>query len=226
MVTAVTRLAALTPTTCRTGTGGPGGAAGRLTRAAVFAAVCVSVTALGHALMSPDALPGWALGGAFAAVAAAAWRLTDRERGVLATCGASVVTQLALHAGFTASQTMAGPGSAPPAGHHMSGVGMASTHSGHAETGLGSWAEMAAAHSVAGLLCGLWLWRGEVAAFCLGRALAAFFFSSLDLAVRGPSPLPRHLLPTAVALPLPRPRLPLLRHVVSRRGPPARPRTV
>ena len=68
--TAVTPPAATYPAA---GTEPRHGGAGRLTRSAVFAAVCVSVTAPGHALMSDHALPARAVWSAFAAVAAAAW---------------------------------------------------------------------------------------------------------------------------------------------------------
>ncbi|MEV8017497.1 hypothetical protein AB0O76_14360 [Streptomyces sp. NPDC086554] len=200
------------------------GGAGRLTRSAVFAAVCVSVTAPGHALMSDHALPAWAVWSAFAAVAAAAWCLTGRARGALAVCGASVLTQLALHAVFTLSQTAAGP--APSTATRHSGTGMAHMRTGDTEPAFGAWAGMTSAHAVAGLLCGLWLWRGEAAARRLGRALAAFVFAPLDRAVQGPSPMPGRRPSVALQLPLPRPQLPLLRHVVSRRGPPHCPSTV
>ncbi|MEU4999982.1 hypothetical protein [Streptomyces sp. NPDC021622] len=200
------------------------GSAGRLTRSAVFAAVCVSVTAPGHALMSGHALPAWAVWSAFAAVAAAAWCLTGRARGALAVCGASVLTQLALHLAFTLSQASAGP--CPAGTQRHSGAGMAHMHTADTEPAFGASAGMTSAHALAGLLCGLWLWRGEAAALRLGRALAAFVFAPLDRAVQGSSPLPGRR--PSVALPLPprRPQLPLLRHVVSRRGPPHRPSTV
>ncbi|MFC8125914.1 hypothetical protein [Streptomyces sp. NPDC057302] len=203
-----------------------GGVAGRLTRSTVFAAVCVSVTAPGHALMSGHTLPAWAVWCAFAAVAATAWCLTGRPRGALAVCGASVLTQLALHSAFTLSQTAAGPGPAPSTAPRHSGAGMAHMRTGQTESGFEAWAGMTSAHALAGLLCGLWLWRGEAAARRIGRALAAFVFAPLDRAVQRPSPLPGHQPSSAVPLPLPGPRLPLLRHVVSRRGPPRRPNSV
>lgn len=81
----------------------------RLARAAMFAAVCVVATALGHAVMSGAALPWWAVGYAFAATAAAAWWLTGRERGAAAVIGATIAAQLCLHELFGLAQRMAGP---------------------------------------------------------------------------------------------------------------------
>ncbi|MET8685460.1 hypothetical protein ABZV77_14690 [Streptomyces sp. NPDC004732] len=85
------------------------GPAFRLARAAMFAAVCVVATGLGHAVMSGAALPWWALGYAFAATVAAAWWLTGRERGAVAVIGATVAAQLCLHELFGLAQRMAGP---------------------------------------------------------------------------------------------------------------------
>ncbi|MFI1680771.1 hypothetical protein [Streptomyces sp. NPDC020607] len=81
----------------------------RLARAAMFAAVCVVATGLGHAVMSGATLPWWAVGYAFAATLAAAWWLTERERGAAAVIGATVAAQLCLHELFGLAQRMAGP---------------------------------------------------------------------------------------------------------------------
>ena len=53
----------------------------RAVRAAVFAAVCVLLAALGHVLMSRTAVPWWALAAGAAVTGAAAWCLAERERG-------------------------------------------------------------------------------------------------------------------------------------------------
>ncbi|MFK4066481.1 hypothetical protein [Streptomyces sp. NPDC029674] len=94
-------------------TSGPGF---RLARAAMFAAVCVVATALGHAVMSGATLPWWAVGYAFAATVAAAWWLTGRERGAVAVTGATVAAQLCLHELFGLAQRVSVPagGSGPP----------------------------------------------------------------------------------------------------------------
>ncbi|MDX3802048.1 hypothetical protein [Streptomyces sp. AK04-3B] len=120
----------------------------------------------------------------------------------------------------------------------MKPVDMAATEPGSAGTGsmrMGSMdlmlpgghggALMFAAHSLAALVCGLWLWRGESAAFRVGRALAAAVFVPLRLALRTTGVAPR---PQAPARPAPAPparrlRAALLQHAVSRRGPPGHP---
>ncbi|MFD4633880.1 hypothetical protein ACFVYR_33915 [Streptomyces sp. NPDC058284] len=105
------------------------GPAFRLARAAMFAAVCVVTTALGHALMSSAALPWWAVAYAFGATVAAAWWLTGRERGAPTVTGATVAAQLCLHELFGLAQRLgAGPSgggaSRAPALPHHAGDGM------------------------------------------------------------------------------------------------------
>ncbi|MCG0286283.1 hypothetical protein [Streptomyces sp. PSAA01] len=220
----------------------------RLARAAVFAAVCVVVTALGHTLMSGDTLPVWAVAAAFAGTTAAAWWVAGRERGALVVTGATVVAQLGLHMAFRFAELTVAPATGSATGDDMPGMhdmgtapmsGAAMGHMHHGADAMGSaapslgdlpwpWAgpggaAMTTAHLLAALICGLWLWRGERSAFRLGRALAALLFVPLALALRilgaGATPLPAW--PTAPAF-VRRPREVLLRHVILRRGPPRR----
>ncbi|RSS36598.1 hypothetical protein EF902_34930 [Streptomyces sp. WAC05858] len=220
----------------------------RLARAAVFAAVCVVVTALGHMLMSGDTLPVWAVAAAFAGTTAAAWWIAGRERGALVVTGATVVAQLGLHMAFRCAEMTAAPGAGSAMGDGMPGMrdmgaapmsGAAMGHMHHGADAMSSaapsmghlpwpWAGpggvgMTTAHLLAALVCGLWLWRGERAAFRLGRALAALLFVPLVLALRilgaGATPLPAWTSAPAFAR---RPREVLLRHVILRRGPPRR----
>jgi hypothetical protein len=51
-------------------------------RAAVFAAVCVLLAALGHVLMSGSRVPWWALTAGAAATGVVGWCLAGRERGL------------------------------------------------------------------------------------------------------------------------------------------------
>ncbi|WP_067284034.1 hypothetical protein [Streptomyces jeddahensis] len=209
------------------------GPAFRLARSAIFAAVCVATTGLGHALMSGDTLPGRAVGSAFAAVVLAAWFLTGRERGAAVVSGATVVTQIALHLAFTlssssSSSAMAGLGVMAQTHHLHHDMDPASTASGHLHMafGHGTSLGMVLAHALAGLLCGVWLWRGEAAAFRLGRALTVFLFAPLELAASVFTATSVGQAPASVR-PFPRAghrlRRLLLQHAVSRRGPPVRP---
>ncbi|MCK7627801.1 PE-PGRS family protein [Streptomyces sp. RS10V-4] len=79
-------------------------------RAAVFAAVCVLLAALGHAVMSDAAVPGWMLLAAGPATMAGAWFATARERGPLLVGLLTVGTQAALHSAFSLGQAVAGAG--------------------------------------------------------------------------------------------------------------------
>ncbi|MFJ3926043.1 hypothetical protein [Streptomyces sp. NPDC090022] len=88
----------------------------RAFRAAMFAATCVLLAALGHVLMSGTAVPWWALAAALAGTGAVAWCAAGRERGLLAVTSATVAVQAALHAGFSLAQAAAhggGSGAAP-----------------------------------------------------------------------------------------------------------------
>ncbi|WP_345260912.1 hypothetical protein [Streptomyces hundungensis] len=267
----------------------------RTLRAAMFAALCVALAAVGHAAMSGHDIPIPVLLAAFAVTGTAAWCAAGRRRGLLAIAGGQVAAQGALHFLFARAQPMSmagmpGPAHGPshpmpeptsipmsmsmpmptsmgmplsmptmtcgaryahlmpdaPDGQVMPGTadmpampGMAAESMAAAvgqahALGMGAAAHamsggMLAAHLVAALICGIWLWRGEAAAFRLARAVGA-------LGVVATRPLLRalHLLRTHVPAPprpvrAPRPHhrpLPGLRgavhgHAVIRRGPPA-----
>lgn len=85
----------------------------------------------------------------------------------------------------------------------------------------GSWT-MFLAHVLAALVCGLWMWRGEAAFFTIVRSLHCAFFEPLRLALAGLPPARPLAVPRGVPV-TPHPRRLrglLLRHAVSRRGPP------
>ncbi|QHC26279.1 PE-PGRS family protein [Streptomyces sp. GS7] len=273
------------------------GSVSRAVRAAIFAVVCVTTAALGHALMSARPLPWSTLVAALGITGWAAWWLTGRERGVLVVTGSTVVAQLGLHSLFSLAQACragttaeivserlwsvralggaSGGGPAPesqaPAARmlHQAGLGpgathaspptpmdgmpgmsgtagmdgmpstsaahvdymghlattmhgdmstsqMQSMHSGHGALG------MFLAHALAALVCGLWMWRGEAAAFRLARSMAAVLFAPLlhvltTLGWIGRKPPAR---PVAAAGHVVRLRGVLLQYAVSRRGPP------
>ncbi|MFD7012988.1 hypothetical protein, partial [Streptomyces sp. NPDC059928] len=258
----------------------------RTLRAAMFAALCVALAAMGHAAMSGHDIPPTVLLAAFAVTGGLAWCAAGRQRGVAAIAGGQVAAQGALHILFSRTRPMsemAGTADAPAsagghATHAMAGMpGMADgpapmampmptmtcgaryahlmpdppdgsavtdmpgTAGGslmdaasHAHAlGLDAAAHtmsggMLAAHLLAALVCGIWLWRGEAAAFRLARAVGA-------LGVLAAAPLRRALAlvrtrtpalppPTRRPHPHPRPRQRLRgavhSHAVIRRGPP------
>lgn len=190
----------------------------RLARAAVFAALCVTVSGFGHSLMSGADVPGWALAYAFAAVTAGAWWLTGRQRGGMAVTGASVATQGLLHLLFVGAQKLGADASMTPG--HAPGVHGPGMH------GMHEWSPgMLAAHLGAAVLCGLWLWRGEVAAWRIARLLAAPVVAPLR---RARSAYAVGTAPRGSARGVPTGRPPVragagvvLRHALVRRGPPA-----
>ncbi|MER6226948.1 hypothetical protein ACWCYL_43290 [Streptomyces sp. 900105755] len=209
----------------------------RTTRSAVFAAVCVLLAALGHVLMSGSRVPAWALAAALVLTGALGWALSGRERGLPLVVSAAVGTQTVLHSGFSAAQVWT-THPAPLGSMHMdtymdmAAMNMGSMHMGAAHTdpveylgfGTGGTAStgMFAAHLLAALLCGLWLGHGERAAFRIVRAVAGRLVAPLRLLLA---------LPATPERPRPRlrrrrsdraPRLLLLVHAITSRGPPAR----
>lgn len=204
------------------------GTALRLARTALFAVVCVAVSGLGHALMSGGPLPLPSLLAVLVPVAAAGWWLAGRERNAAVTVSAHVLGQLALHAHFAASAT----GGA----HHAHGSMPHASHTGpagdvsHRMELLAAFdasvftTGMAAAHAVAGLVCGWWLWRGEVALARLGRCLALSVRAPLRTAWRLWSATPLDevspVRPRTRRRPGRRPQDLLALHAISRRGPP------
>ncbi|MFF4560148.1 hypothetical protein [Streptomyces sp. NPDC001435] len=77
----------------------------RTIRAAVFAAVCVLLAALGHVLMSGSDVPGWTLAGGAAVTGGAGWCLAGRERGLLLIVTVVVAAQTLLHEAFSLAQS-------------------------------------------------------------------------------------------------------------------------
>ncbi|MFI9100600.1 hypothetical protein ACIGXA_08735 [Streptomyces fildesensis] len=98
----------------------------RTARAAMFAAVCVLMAALGHSWASGVPVPWWSLCAAFSGTASAAWWLAGRERGALVVTGSTVLAQLGLHTLFGLTQPL-GRGTAGLMSHDMPGM-----HSGSA----------------------------------------------------------------------------------------------
>ncbi|UGQ15202.1 hypothetical protein LO772_17530 [Yinghuangia sp. ASG 101] len=91
----------------------------RAARAAVFAAVCVALSAAGHAFMSHEPLPVWALAAGFVVVGAVAYAAAGRERSWAGITALLALGQLALHTLFSLAAA-----TAAPAGHPGTGGGL------------------------------------------------------------------------------------------------------
>ncbi|MEU0584647.1 hypothetical protein [Streptomyces sp. NPDC006132] len=210
----------------------------RAIRAAVFAAVCVVLAALGHVMMSGDHVPLPTLVAGWAATGAAGWCLAGRERGLRLVVTVAVAVQTALHSAFSLAPQAQGTGPAAgtpaPGAHSMDMASMGhgadsmesmSAHMGHmghtgnapgGDSSLG----MLAAHLLAALLCGLWLGHGERAAFRLLRAVGGRLAAPLRLLLAPPTPAPPPVRVRRASSDR-APRLSLLVHAITSRGPPA-----
>ncbi|MEV8031878.1 hypothetical protein ACFYW8_06975 [Streptomyces sp. NPDC002742] len=182
----------------------------RSLRAAVFAVLCVLLAAGGHVLATGQAPPRWADGAGLLTVFAVGCPLGGRERSLLGIGGAMLVAQAGLHLGFEAAR--------PRMAMDMHGASMMSPQA-HALT-----PHATAAHVAAALLTTWWLRRGESALWSLLRRAVAFVpgLAAWWRARTGPPPVRPNgdLSGGTAAEPSPL-RQALLRHAVSRRGPPA-----
>lgn len=88
----------------------------RSTRAAMFAAVCVLLAALGHVMMSGSHVPWRAMAVGAVLTGAVGWCLAGRERGLRLITSVVVAAQTALHWGFELSQPTAPSAAAGRAG--------------------------------------------------------------------------------------------------------------
>ncbi|MEU6367816.1 hypothetical protein ABZ876_19265 [Streptomyces sp. NPDC046931] len=238
----------------------------RTIRAAVFAAVCVLLAALGHVLMSGGEVPSWALAVGVALTGAAGWCLAGRERGLPLVVTVVVAAQTVLHEAFSFAQSSCGASGAVTSTGGMGMDGMRSMamgsrgmdsmdmgsmdmsrmdhmgtspmdhmgtspmdhmstspmdHLGHSMTGGGSSSVgMLAAHLLAALLCGLWLAYGERAAFRILRAVAGWLAAPLRLLLAVPATPDRPRLRVRRRRSDRGPRLLLLVHAITSRGPP------
>ncbi|AMM07015.1 hypothetical protein C0Q98_01980 [Streptomyces albidoflavus] len=188
----------------------------RAVRAVLFAVVCVSLAGAGHALSSSHPVPPWVLLAALPPVAVAAWCAAGRARGTAAIGAGLVAAQLVLHLVLTEAHAL--PGHAPEP--HHSG-----TDARHMATAAAGWApptdtlSMTAAHLLAALGCAWWLACGERAVVQLAHATLAALLRPFrrPVPVRLPQRPPGR---PAVAVDEQPAAVRLLRHAVSRRGPP------
>ncbi|MEV6412553.1 hypothetical protein [Kribbella sp. NPDC051718] len=193
----------------------------RAGRAALFAVVCVLLTALGHVLMSDASLPWWAVAGAFVGVWACGWWLAAYERDVVSVTAIAVAAQAVLHVGFTIAEMIGSAGSVPaqPAMVHEMAHAQGMAHGGGMI--LGSMLGMFAAHLVVALLSGLWLAYGERAVFRVVRYAAQRVRASLTLVHRVSAPLGLPRVRPSLAFRVRTMRRLRLVHAIVSRGPPA-----
>ncbi|MFI0961609.1 hypothetical protein ACH4S8_09420 [Streptomyces sp. NPDC021080] len=213
----------------------------RMLRAVMFAAVCVVLAALGHVMMSGSPVAWWALAGAGAGTAGAGWCLAGRERGLPLVVAVVVLAQGVLHTAFSIARSLtlaadAGTGAAAMGSMDMGSMGsmdmgsmgtgstgagtLAHLFSGGAGAGSPSSFGMFAAHALAALLCGLWLAHGEGAVFRVLRAAAGRLAAPLRLLLALPVPPYRPVLRVRRRASDRAPRLLLLVHAITSRGPP------
>ncbi|MFI1091356.1 hypothetical protein [Streptomyces sp. NPDC020917] len=210
-------------------------------RAALFAALCVTLSSTSHVLMSREPLPPAVVAAAFAAVFGVAYLVAGRrECGFRMIAGLMVPLELAVDTWFTSGQRLCyGPSGGPvtgswrsfheavichgaPAGSHLPGVAGAAPAAQMPSTAL-PWL-LLAAHVSVGLLASWWLRRGEAALQRMLRAACAAAFRPMlfaAAAVRRAAALPGRVRPAA-APPAPGAlSARSLLHAVVRRGPPA-----
>ncbi|MEV1083170.1 hypothetical protein AB0I98_33980 [Streptomyces sp. NPDC050211] len=196
----------------------------RAVRAAVFAAVCVLLAALGHVLMSGAHVPTWTLAAGVAGTGVVGWGLAGRERGLALVVTVVVVAQTALHQAFSYAQSVSGStsmnsdmdmGAAHMDMSHMDHMGHTASHS-MPSMSFG----MLAAHLLAALLSGLWLAYGERAVFGILRTVAGWLAAPLRLLLALPTPPHRPRLVVRRRRSERAPRLLLLVHAITSRGPP------
>ncbi|WP_043263931.1 hypothetical protein [Streptomyces sp. CT34] len=205
----------------------------RTLRAALFAALCVTLSAASHVLLSRMPLPPATVAGLFAAVFALAYALAGRERGYWRIAALLLPLELAADVVFSIGQhTCYGPDGAPTGGPFSLGMGLL-CGGGPVGTPLArlaregaapapAWLLLLAVHLAVGLLAAGWLRRGEAALTQLLGAVAGFAFRPLLIAVAviGRAAAPRRAVPAPVRTSRPARAVPLLVHSVVRRGPP------
>ncbi|WP_326599518.1 hypothetical protein [Streptomyces sp. NBC_01803] len=211
----------------------------RVTRAVVFAALCVTLSAGAHVLLSGKPLPAAPVVAVAAAVLAAALVFAgDRERGFWPIAALLIPLQLGADTVFTTGQAACyGPGGGPVTGPlRLLGVHLVCAGGDFGApltplTGIMGTAHPAvpwlllAAHLAAGLLAAAWLRCGERALVRLLRAAVAAGFRPLLLAVAARSPVATPDATPAARAPRREratPAPPPLAPSVLRRGPPRR----
>lgn len=206
----------------------------RVARAALFAALCATLSSTSHVLLSRAPLPLPLVGMVFGTMFVIAYALARRERGFWAIATLLVPLELAADTLFTSGQrTCYGPAGGPVTGPLRSfgadlvcGGGRVGSPLTPGTTVLADptlpWL-LLAAHVAVGLLASWWLRRGEAALQQSLRATASLAFRPLARGAAVPGayagPPPRRVVVPPAAGRLTPPAVPLL-HSVVRRGPP------
>ncbi|MGP3921670.1 hypothetical protein [Streptomyces sp. 8N616] len=218
------------------------GAQLRTLRAALFTALCVTLSAASHVLLSGVPLPVTTVAALSAGVFAIAWALAGRERGYGAIAALLIPLELAADTVFTTGQHACYGQAGGPVAGPLRSVGLDLLCSGgDFGTPLARMAGrepaatlpvagdpatpwlLLAAHVTVGLAAAAWLRRGETALARLLRAVAGFAFRPLltaVAAVTGAEEGPAHRALRAVRRVRPARTQPMLVHSVVRRGPP------
>ncbi len=207
----------------------------------VFTAVCLTLSAGTHVLLSGTPVPWATLLAVAGAVFGCAFVLGDRRRGLGAIAATLIPLQLAADTVFTSGQaacygTAGGPVTGPLRSLGLdlvcAGGGFGTPLARMAADGPAPALAHPAApwlllggHVAVGLAAAVWLWRGEEAFARLLRAAAAHAYELLWPPVARPVPTAaRAAAPRTGPRPAhrarPLPALPLLTHSVVRRGPP------
>ncbi|MFJ9851920.1 hypothetical protein [Streptomyces sp. NPDC101150] len=208
----------------------------RALRAALFTALCVTLSSASHVLLSRMPLPLTTVAALSAAVFALAYALAGRERGYWRIAALLLPLELAADTVFSFGQhTCYGEGGGPVTGPLRSlgvdllcgggavGAPLVRLPQGDAAPAAAApWLLLLAAHLLIGLLAAAWLRRGEAALAQLLGAVAGFAFRPLLIAVAviGAPPAPGRPVPAPVRSGRPARAVPLLVHSVVRRGPP------
>jgi len=212
----------------------------RALRAALFAALCVTLSSTSHVVTVRTPLPLTTVAGAFLAVFALAYLLGGRERGFWPIAALIVPLELAIDTLFTSGQEACyGPSGGPVTGSWRTlheavvchggqvGGGLAALPTGQTAPQMPSdvlpWL-LLAVHVSVGLLAAWWLRRGEAALGRVLRSVAAGAFRPLLFAVAAARTAlalpPRRVRPAAVRTTAAVPSARSLLHAVVRRGPP------
>lgn len=185
----------------------------RALRAALFAAVAVTLAATGHLSQSAHDIPPSGLLAALGVTAAAGWLAAGRRRGACSIGAGLLAVQGALHLLFSCT------GHTAPH-HHAQHEHHATAQT--AAEGLGT--GMLAVHLLAAVGCALWLAHGEAAFFRLAHAALSFAFTPLRPLLRAvPLPEPQAAPRSSADAADERRHGVVLAHTVVRRGPPAYP---